>query len=186
MTPPAGWELDPAVAAAHCRAMKPAPAFLIGLIVGAGVVFVITRRERVHPVPAAAAADHRASANAGFRQPVDRRSRSIDYHKPLFLTSRSGEEYRLYIYGQMGAPLKYEWRSTTDPLEEGGGGELFERYEVVREKPGGREIRDAGGRLVIGVGGHRLEWSAKDQSSGWIYFDAAEIQLGDESAIMPP
>jgi hypothetical protein len=27
-----------------------------------------------------------------------------------------------------------------------------------------------------------LEWSVKDQSSGWIYFDAAELTVSNQSA----
>lgn len=82
----------------------------------------------------------------------------------------------------MGAPLNYKWKSTTHPLEDGGGGKLFEEYEVIAEKSDGVEVRDAGGRLVIMVGEHHLEWSAKDQSSGWIYFDAAKLKLSGESS----
>lgn len=169
-----------AVAQLCVSSMKSASIFILGLLVGACIAFPIAKQRSNSARPAARTIVDQPGVDTQLWQPIARESRAINYHEPLFLTNRSGEEYRLYIYGSMGAPLEFEWRSTTDWRQKGSG-ELFEKYEVVADRPDGVEVRNSGGRSVLMVGNHHLEWSAKDQSSGWIYFDAHEITISNES-----
>ena len=154
--------------------------FVSGLLIGAVVTFFVSRCETDAPRSTTRTVDG-ASEDKKYWHPKERKSHSFNYHEPIFLTSASGKEYRLYIHGSMGSPLRYEWRSTSDLFQKGSG-RLFEKHVVIRETVEGVELRDDGSELVIMIGDHHLEWSPRDQSSGWLYFDASETAISNKNS----
>lgn len=107
--------------------------------------------------------------------PANRKSLAIDYGKPLFITDQNGAKFELILHGVMGQPIKYEWASLADLNK--GSGELLERLEVIAKTDNGVEVRDAGSEIVISILGLHLEWSPKNQSSGWLYFDSKTLSI---------
>lgn len=91
-----------------------------------------------------------------------------------------------------GADVKYRFRfvPAAGGPETRGEGEVAERWEPVTpqaQRTGGdhaqasrimiREFRDAGSQTWVEAGPIRFEWSWRDASSGWIYFDPKRVRV---------
>ena len=160
--------------------MKPILLYVSGIITGLVVALLIPSEESKKTVQPPQVIENETEETRLW-SPKSRKSHSFSYHEPVFLVTRSGEEYRLYISGSTGTPLLYQWHSSSNHRINGRG-KLFENYSEVSRSSEGVHVVDDGSELVIMIDGYRLEWSPRDRLSGWLYYDASELSIGRKSS----
>ena len=106
---------------------------------------------------------------------VERKSFQVDYDQPVFLTDKSGSQFKIVFKPASDGKIEYSWSAVTDAGRKGSG-TVFENYKTVGKTHDGVRVKDVGSQLKIVIEDLQIEWSSGGPSFGWIYFHPDDIK----------
>ena len=149
--------------------MKKIAIFVCGFL--AGVIALVAFQQlqlRLFPYR------HATPGNFDIRFATERESFQVDYDKPVFLTDKSGAQFKLEFTPASDGRIDYTWSEVTDSNRRGSG-TVFEKYKTVGKTPDGVKVKDIGSQLRIKIEALQIEWSSGGPSSGFIYYHPDDL-----------